>query len=177
MQLLDCMEVIPEAMAQIRSNGGAFLTVSAGDDINTMTIGWATIGFVWGRQIMCVLVRKTRHTYGIIERSRDFTVSIPLTGMRKELEYCGTKSGKSQNKFTGCGLDLIPSVKAHTPVINCVGIHYECKIVYKSAMEAGGLIEEYQHLYPLKDYHTIYYGEIMQCYSTMEEIKVEKSKS
>lgn len=167
MEPIDYMAVAPDVMARIRTRGGAFLTAMAGDDINTMTIGWAAIGFIWGRPMMSVLVRRTRHTFGIIERAKDFTVSVPMKGMKKELEFCGTKSGRKVNKFTGCGLDLTPSVKAHTPVINCAGVHYECRIVYKSPMDAANLIEDYRHLYPLKDYHTIYYGEIMQCYSTI----------
>jgi flavin reductase (DIM6/NTAB) family NADH-FMN oxidoreductase RutF len=164
MELIDYAAAAPEVMAQMRSGGGAFLTVQAGDDINTMTIGWAAIGFIWGRPMMSVLVRRTRHTFGIIERAEDFTVSVPLAGMKKELEFCGTKSGRNVDKFTECGLDLTPSVKVHTPVISCPGVHYECHIVYKSPLEPANLIEEYRHLYPLKDYHTIYYGEIMQCY-------------
>jgi flavin reductase (DIM6/NTAB) family NADH-FMN oxidoreductase RutF len=170
MELIDYTTAAPGVMAQIRSGGGAFLTVQAGDDINTMTIGWAAIGFIWGRPMVSVLVRRTRHTFGIIERAGDFTVSVPMKGMKKELEFCGTKSGRKCNKFTECGLELTPSVRAHTPVINCAGVNYECRIVYKSAMDAVNLIEEYRHLYPLKDYHTIYYGEIMQCYSTITNV-------
>jgi flavin reductase (DIM6/NTAB) family NADH-FMN oxidoreductase RutF len=169
MELIDYTAAMPEVMAQIRTRGGAFLTAQAGDDINTMTIGWATFGFVWGQPVMNVLVRPTRHTFGIIERAKDFTVSAPVKGMRKELEYCGTKSGKTRNKYKECGLGVLPSVKVHTPVIDCAGIHFECKIVYKSPMDPTNLIEEYRHLYPNKDYHTVYYGEIMQCYSTVGE--------
>jgi flavin reductase (DIM6/NTAB) family NADH-FMN oxidoreductase RutF len=170
MQMMDYSTVMPDVMAQIRTNGGAFLTALAGEDVNTMTIGWATIGFIWGRPIMSVLVRKTRHTFGIIEKAADFSVSVPLKGMKKELEFCGTKSGKTRNKYAECGLNLIPSVKAHTPVIDCAGIHYECRIVYKSPVDPANLVEEYRHLYPEKDYHTVYYGEILQCYLTKEEI-------
>lgn len=173
MELVDYMAVAPDVMAQIRTRGGAFLTAQAGDDINTMTIGWAVLGFIWGKPVMSVLVRRTRHTFGIIERAGDFTVSVPAAAedMRKELEYCGTKSGKSGNKYAGCGLDLVPSVKVRTPIIRCAGIHFECRIVYKSQVEPANLIEEYRHLYPLKDYHTAYYGEILHCYSTKDEIK------
>jgi flavin reductase (DIM6/NTAB) family NADH-FMN oxidoreductase RutF len=171
MELVDYMAVAPEVMSQIRAKGGAFLTAQAGDDINTMTIGWAVLGVIWGKPILSVLVRKTRHTFGIIERAKDFTVSVPFGGMGKELAYCGTKSGRTRNKFAECGLDVVPSVDVHTPIIGCAGIHFECRIVYKSPMEPANLIEEYRHLYPQNDYHTVYYGEIVNCYSTKDEIK------
>ena len=43
------LENADEIMAKITK--GAFLTVKAGDEVNTMTIGWATIGFIWQRQV------------------------------------------------------------------------------------------------------------------------------
>jgi hypothetical protein len=49
MKRVDYMAVAEKAMAQIRP--GAFLTVKSGEALNTMTIGWATIGYVWGKPI------------------------------------------------------------------------------------------------------------------------------
>ena len=46
---------------------GAFLTVKSGDRVNTMTIGWGTIGFMWGKPIMTVMVRYSRHTHQLIK--------------------------------------------------------------------------------------------------------------
>ena len=31
-------------------------------------------------------------------------------------------------------------------------------------MDPGNLIEEYQGIYPAKDYHTLYFGEILASY-------------
>jgi len=164
-------EVCAKIMEQIRSKGGAFLTAQAQDTLNTMTIGWALLGFIWGKPMFTVAVRKTRFTYGIIEKAKDFTVSIPLIGMTKELEYCGTKSGRNHNKIKECGLELFPSLSVRTPIIVVNGIIVECKIVYKSELNPKNLIEEYKTLYPEKDYHTLYYGEIKECYSTEGPIK------
>ena len=62
MKRIDYMSVAPKTMDQIKK--GAFLTVKSGDVINTMTIGWATIGYVWRKPIIMVDVRLSRHTYG-----------------------------------------------------------------------------------------------------------------
>ncbi len=166
MHQLDYMAISEKAMEQIRK--GAFLTVQAGDDINVMTIGWASIGFLWGRPVLTIMVRKSRYTYEIIERSSEFTVSIPVKDMKNELEFCGVNSGKNHNKFKECSLEIFPGEKTRTPIINIPGIHFECKIVYKSAMRSENLIDSYKHLYPNKDYHTLYYGEIVYCYSTAD---------
>ena len=41
----------------LNSFQGALLTVKSKDKLNTMTIGWATLGRVWNKPIMTVLVR------------------------------------------------------------------------------------------------------------------------
>ena len=162
MKDVDSMEVAEKAMNQIKK--GVFLTVQAGDVLNTMTIGWATIGFVWRKPIFMVAVRDSRYTFGIIEKAADFTVSIPSGDMHEEIMFCGTESGRNVDKFKKCNLEITDSRQAISPIIKAPGLHFECKIVYKSAMDPTHLIKEYESLYPEKDYHTLYFGEILECY-------------
>jgi flavin reductase (DIM6/NTAB) family NADH-FMN oxidoreductase RutF len=163
MKRIDYMAVAQQAVTQIKN--GAFLTVKSGEAINTMTIGWATIGYVWRKPIMMIAVRLSRHTFSIIESAEDFTVSIPSSDMKKEIMFCGTKSGRDYNKFKECDLQISDSQKVVTPIIKVPGLHYECKIMYKSAMDPAYLNEDYHTgLYPEKDYHTLYFGEIVDCY-------------
>ena len=163
MKRVDYMQVAERAMDQIRE--GAFLTVQAGEALNTMTIGWATIGIVWSRPIMMVAVRLTRHTFTLIEKADDFTVSFPSGDMSEELTFCGTRSGRDYDKFKECNLPIAPGQRVTTPVLNVPGLHYENKIVYKAAMDPAFLRPEMdQAIYPARDYHTLYFGEIVDCY-------------
>jgi flavin reductase (DIM6/NTAB) family NADH-FMN oxidoreductase RutF len=163
MKRVDYMQVADEAMAQIRV--GAFLTVKAGEALNTMTIGWATIGVVWSRPIFMVAVRLSRHTFSLIEEAEDFTVTVPLSGMEDELTFCGTESGRDYDKFDECNLPVAPAQKVITPIINVPGLHYEAKIIYKSAMAPAFFSRELDaNIYPARDYHTLYFGHIVDCY-------------
>ncbi len=163
MERVNYMAVAEKAMAQISK--GAFLTVGAGTQLNTMTIGWATLGIIWRKPIMMVAVRDSRHTFDIIEKAADFTVSCPKDALKDELIFCGTKSGRSLDKFKECGLKTGKAQKTVSPIIQIPGTHFECKIVYKSAMDPAFLDAEYmQLLYPEKDFHTLYFGEIVDCY-------------
>ena len=164
MKSVDYMAVAEAAIKKIKS--GAFLTVRAGDRLNTMTIGWATIGFCWRKPVFMVAVRDSRHTFTIIEDAEDYTVSVPAGNMKEEIMYCGTKSGRDGDKFEACGLKTIPGQKVASPVIDVPGIHIECRIVFKSAMDPVHLSADYASLYPEKDYHTLYFGEIVACYET-----------
>ena len=133
MKEVDYMAVAEKVMKQVKE--GAFLTVKAGKATNTMTIGWATLGFAWRKPVMMVMVRNSRHTYSLIEKAADFTVSVPAGDMKREIAFCGTKSGRDVDKFKECRLKTAPSRQVVSPIIQIPGIHFECRIVYKNAID------------------------------------------
>ncbi|MFO7814586.1 MAG: flavin reductase family protein [Halanaerobiales bacterium] len=147
--------------------GGAFLTVKDEGELNTMTIGWGSIGVVWSQPMFTVLVRHSRYTHKLIENTDQFTVSVPLHGqLKRETDYCGSYSGRNVNKFEELGLELIEGKKLDTPFIKNSDIHYECKIVFKQDMNPDNMFNEdiKNKYYPQDDYHTIYYGKIIGTY-------------
>jgi flavin reductase (DIM6/NTAB) family NADH-FMN oxidoreductase RutF len=165
MRDVDYMSVAEDSINKIKA--GAFLTVKSGKAMNTMTIGWATFGVIWRKPIMMVAVRSSRHTFGIIEAAKDFTVTVPAGDMHEETAFCGSNSGRNVDKFKKCNLETIDGRQVTSPVIQTQGRHYECKIIYKSAMDPAHFDKGYDpSLYPEKDYHTLYFGEIMACYET-----------
>jgi flavin reductase (DIM6/NTAB) family NADH-FMN oxidoreductase RutF len=155
-------EALPWAMKQISK--GAFLSAHAGEERNVMTIGWALFGFVWRRSTMMVAVRNTRLTYGIMEKAESFSVSVPTGAMEKEIAFCGSKSGRNFDKFKECGFATVPGAKSQVPILNIPGYHYECRILYKTPMDPKLLARELDAIYPQKDFHTLYFGEILGCY-------------
>jgi len=163
MKNVNYLSVAEEVMHQIKSKG-AFLVAKSKDDekINVMTIGWAALGYMWRKPVMIVMVRKSRFTHHIIEKASSFTVSTPTDDLEEVLNFCGTKSGRDVDKFKECKLSVV-----NTPIINILGLHYECKIVYKSKMNPDFLCKEYREsVYTGNDYHTFYFGEIVDCYKS-----------
>jgi flavin reductase (DIM6/NTAB) family NADH-FMN oxidoreductase RutF len=159
-------QYLPQLLEQLPK--GAFLTVRDGEKLNTMTIGWATIGFIWGKPIFNVLVRYSRHTYDLLEQAGEFTVSIPLNqDMKKELGICGSRSGRDMDKFSEVSLTPQPGQKISTPVVGECALHYECKVVFQQAMEPR-LVDQgiQERFYPKHDYHIMYFGEILAAYLT-----------
>ncbi len=164
MNEVDYLSVAEDAINKIKK--GAFLTVKAGDRLNTMTIGWASVGVCWRLPIFMVAVRDSRHTFTIIEDAADFTVTLPGGDMQKEIMYCGTRSGRDKDKYRECGLSVADGRTATSPIIDVPGLHFECRIVYKSAMDPANMTPDLESLYPDKDFHTLYFGEITACYQT-----------
>lgn len=142
---------------------GAFLTVKAGTDMNTMTIGWGLVGVIWQRPVFMVAVRDSRHTFALMERAQDFSVSVPTGDMKDALAFCGSRSGREVDKFAACGLATRPGQRIVTPVLEMPGQHLECRIVHKAPMDPSLMDRGLEALYPEKDYHTLYFGEILAC--------------
>jgi flavin reductase (DIM6/NTAB) family NADH-FMN oxidoreductase RutF len=164
MRTVDPLEVLPTVMKQLPA--GAFLTVAANNQQNVMTIGWGLAGILWQKPVLLVAVRSSRYTFGLIEAAEGFTVSVPTTDMATALEACGTLSGRTTDKFEECRLATRPATKVGGPVLAIPGYHYECRRLYKSAMDPRLMDPALDPLYPKRDYHTLYFGEIVACYET-----------
>ena len=89
---------------------GILLTTKSGEKVNTMTIGWGSVGIEWGRAIFVAYVRVGRHTRQMLDDNGEFTVNIPYGDFdSKILGFCGTKSGRDVDKIAEMGLDLVDS--------------------------------------------------------------------
>ncbi len=159
-----------EAMAQTTeqmSKGGVFLTVN-GARPNTMTIGWGAIGFSWGKPMMMVMVRHSRHTFDMLNRAGRFSVSVPRAGdLADELMFVGTKSGRDVDKFEGQGLSAVPGQTEGVKVVAECPVHFECVVKHIEDMTSDALDENiHLRFYPQGDLHRLYFAEIVECYRT-----------
>ena len=79
---------------------GILLTTKANGKVNTMTIGWGTVGIEWGRPMFVAYVRESRFTRQLLDQNPEFTVNCPIGDVDKKiLGVCGTKSGRDTDWF------------------------------------------------------------------------------
>ncbi len=151
---------------------GVFLTVDADGVLNTMTIAWANSGRIWDRDNLSVAVRHSRYTFDLMENSEYFTVSVPKKGtMKKELAYCGTVSGRDNNKFEEGGITAKYLMDIPVPVIEECELHIVCKVAYKQSMDHSLIRADYvKNKYKTNDYHTLYYGEVLGVYENNNQV-------
>ena len=148
---------------------GAFLTTKSGNKINTMVIGWGNLGVMWRLPIFSVMVRQNRFTYELIEKSHEFTVTIPYGDVSHLIPVCGERSGRDIDKLAACGLKTLKGQKIATPVLDLPGMHFECSVVYARLMGKEHLNKALEELWYNKepdDYHMFYFGEILDSYIT-----------
>ena len=151
---------------------GILLTTKAGEQVNTMTIGWGMLGVQWNKPIFIALVRGCRHTYGMLEQNPEFTVNIPLDSVDKNIiRVCGTKSGRDTDKFQELGLTPEAPEVISVPGIRQLPLTLECKVLYKQQQAPEHLLSteplKFYQENPVSirdDYHTAYYGEIVSAY-------------
>ena len=154
---------------------GVFLTTKA-DKVNTMVIGWGTLGVNWGRPVFAVYVREGRYTRGQLDRNPEFTVNVPLGEYdRKIFTVCGTKSGRDLDKVKEAGLTPVESEKISVPGIKELPLTLECRVIYAQKQDLSALDEALRRrIYPQdvdssapganRDAHVTYYGEILDAY-------------
>ena len=148
---------------------GILLTTKAGEKVNTMTIGWGTLGIEWSRPVFVAYVRESRHTRAMLDESGEFTVNVPMGAVDgKILGYCGTKSGRDADKITDMGLTLEEPLNCSVPGIRELPLTLECKVIFRNVQDETRLPEPIQQRYYSAinngDYHIAYYGEIIGAY-------------
>lgn len=145
------------------STNGAFLTCKTRNKINTMTIGWAYVGMMWGKPYFMAMIRPDRYTFRLIERVMSFTVSVPFGIMKDELRICGTKSGNEINKADI--VNFVPSREVASPVVAGCQMYYECDVNYTEKLDMRYIPQPIlKSFYGDSEYHYLYFGQIVSCY-------------
>ena len=147
-----------------------------GDKFNAMVIGWGHLGTLWSRPTFLVYVRQSRYTKAQLDKTGEFTVSIPLEGIDPKInKICGSQSGHQIDKAAEAGLTLVDAEKISTPGIAQYPLTIECRVLYAQDQDLGKIPEDIrERMYPQnvpgtepmanRDFHTMYVGEIVDAY-------------
>ncbi len=146
-------------------NRWLLLTTGTMHDCNMMTVAWGSIGCMWRKPFAQIVVRPQRHTYNYLEKHDSFTLCAFPKKHREDLEIMGSVSGKDGNKLKQTSLTLKPSKFVSSPCYKEANLILECKKIYFQDMDPKGFLDKnIIKNYPLKDYHRIYYGEILAAF-------------
>ncbi len=166
-----CTESILNALR----HGGLLLTTKAGDKVNSMVIGWGTIGVNWRRPVFAVYVRKGRYTRELLDQNPEFTINVPTGKIDGNIfRICGSRSGRDIDKIAEAGLTAVDGEKVSVPGFKELPLTLECRVIYRQAQEYDLYPEEIRRAYPQdvdssnpmanRDVHVTYYGEIVNAY-------------
>lgn len=164
-QLLDAEEIVDNPFRLV---GKDWMLITAGspDKFNTMTASWGGMGVLWNKQVCFCFVRPSRYTYGFMERAETFTLSFFEEKYRKALSFCGSRSGRDVDKIAAAGLTPLATDQGSLSFEEA-RLVLECrKIYYQDILPAHFLDPQIdEKCYKGKDYHRMYVGEIVSCYT------------
>lgn len=151
--------------------GRDWMLITAGNKergFNTMTASWGHMGSIWGhaggKASAVIYIRPQRYTKRFVDREAYFTLSFFPEAYKKDLAYLGSHSGRDEDKLAKTGLtplfeqDYTYFQEAHLVLV--------CRKLYQAPILEEGFIDKAlrDDMYPRKDFHEMYVGEIVDCY-------------
>jgi len=160
-------------MKHLTASGLLLGSYDAAGKANLMTIGWGSVGSIWGLPMWVVLVRPSRYTYQCIEHTGCFTVNVPTGEMSSACAICGSDSGRDTDKFAETGLTAEKASSVLAPTVAECPIVYECQVVHSNDVLPAKLADEIlTGAYTSGDYHRVYYGKILSAQAASDAADV-----
>lgn len=94
---------------------------------NLLTVAWCGVDCS-DPPIIHVSIRPGRYSYRMIEESECFTVNMPTRDLLREVDLCGTVSGRDGDKFKRAGLTPEPSKEITAPIVAECPVNIECRV-------------------------------------------------
>ena len=146
--------------------GTEWMLCTAGGEgnYNTMTCSWGHLGCLWNLPTAVCYVRPQRYTWEFIDREEKYTLCFFPPEYKKTLGYLGTKSGRDEDKVAKVGLTPVFDAEYGTTYFAEAKLTLICRKLYRGRLVEEGFtdpafVEEY---YPHRDFHYVYYGEIVK---------------
>ena len=94
---------------------------------NIITLAW--VGTICSKPpMLSISIRPSRYSHKIITKSREFVVNVPKRSQLKQVDFCGTTSGKNIDKWTDCKFTKADSKHVNVPMIEECPVNIECKV-------------------------------------------------
>ncbi len=137
------------------------LLVAGSSRPNPMTVSWGGLGTLWNRPVATVYVRPTRFTFSLLEAEPFFTLNFLPERWRAALDLCGSTSGRDTDKWRETGLEPVPGGRGQVPRVAEAELALECRVLATLDLDPARFLDpSLEGLYPRKDYHRVFLGEV-----------------
>jgi flavin reductase (DIM6/NTAB) family NADH-FMN oxidoreductase RutF len=146
--------------------GKQWMLITAGKigSFNTMTASWGCFGVLWQKPVAVCFVRPTRHTFDFINKEARYTLSVLPEENRDILDFCGSRSGRDTDKIAGTGLKPV-DIEGESVSFEQARLVFLCKKLYARDFDHSLFLDPaIEALYPKKDYHRVFVGEVERVY-------------
>lgn len=140
-----------------------WMLITAGQEaqFNMMTASWGGLGHLYGKPVTFCFINPTRYTYRLMENGDTYTLSFYTETYREALKYCGSNSGRDQDKVKGSGLTPLTTPSGAKAFAEAWMI-IECKKLVSQSFTPEALAnEQLREKWAGKQLHKMYIGEIL----------------
>ena len=158
-------EILPQELNEnpcsIIGQDWMLITAQQEDTANPMTASWGGLGFLWRRNVVFAFVRHSRYTFQLMESAQNFSLTFFPPEYKKTLSYCGTVSGREQDKLSGSGLTLLHHLDI--PYFAQARLAIFCRKLYAQDIAPACFADPslLGDFYGDQDFHRMYVGEIL----------------
>lgn len=153
---------IPGNFVKMLSEDWMLITAGNKDKFNMMTASWGGFGVLYNKPVVFCFINPARYTYKIMETQGDtFTLTFYTEMYRDALNYCGTKSGKDEDKVKGSGLTPVQMPNG-SMAFEQAWMIIECKKLVSQSLNPDAINDnEVKANWLDKPMHKMYIGEIV----------------
>ena len=132
----------------------AVISVGIGDEANLITLAY--VGRVCSvPPVIAISIQPRRHSYKLIEEHGEFVLNYPTINQLREMDYCGTRSGRDVNKWEELKLTKEKGLIVQVPLIKEFPWNMECKVIQRTELGT----------------HVCYFGEVVATHSDSQFVK------
>lgn len=145
---------------QLIGNDWVLITAGTEEKLNTMTASWGGLGVFWNKNVATIYLRPQRYTKEFVDGNERFSITVFSPDSHKELGYLGRVSGRDEDKIGKVG--YTPVFEDGVPYIQEGNMVFLCKKLVATRLLPEDFMDKGYDtkIYPEKDYHTMYIGEI-----------------
>lgn len=157
----ECYEVF-----QLFNDRWALATAGSMENYNTMTIGWGSMGTLWGpphkgKPVLTIYVSPARYTHTFLEQNDYFTVSFFPEEYRKDLALLGSRSGRDGDKVALTA--LTPLAIEHGVDFAQAELTFVCRKLYQQQFDLEKVPKDVADwIYTRVPPHSMFIGEVVE---------------
>ena len=144
----------------------ALATAGSIEHYNTMTIGWGSMGTLWGpphkgKPVLTIYVSPARYTHTFLEQNDYFTVSFFPEEYRKDLALLGSRSGRDGDKVALTA--LTPLAIEHGVDFAQAELTFVCRKLYQQQFDLEKVPKDVADwIYTRVPPHSMFIGEVVE---------------
>lgn len=104
------------------------LSVDKNGKPNGMVAGW-NMKVSYNPPTIAISLYENNNTQKLIRESKEFVIAYPSPEMQKDLEYFGSSSGVTDDKFKQSGIKTAQGIYGKTPILADARINFECELI------------------------------------------------